>query len=116
MDRHIPVYKLNVSYAFATSKGVWHNIRLSRPFTKWFSADGYFVAKPLQQWLATEIPVVGLADPGNVVENIDKSGQKAIESGSSGQIGDVLKGLKSGGGEVQAEGGRTGTRSRIGKK
>ncbi|KAI9702070.1 MAG: hypothetical protein M1836_001414 [Candelina mexicana] len=116
VDRHIPVYHLNVSYALPTSKGVWHEIQLSRPFTKWFSADGYFVAKPLQQWLATEIPVIGQADPGNVVENIDKSGHNIIESGSSGHAEDIVKSLKPGAMGAPTEWTRAGTRSRGGRK
>ncbi|KAI9722585.1 MAG: hypothetical protein M1812_001516 [Candelaria pacifica] len=103
VDRHIPVYHLNVSYALSNNRGIWHNIHLARPFTKWFSADGFFVAKPLQQWLATEIPVVGQADPGNVVENTDKSGHDVVKSGGSGQLEDVVKRLKTGSSNHQAE-------------
>jgi len=37
--------------------------------------DGYFVAKPFQQWLASEIPVVAEADPSNVVEEIGRGSE-----------------------------------------
>lgn len=40
---------------------------LSAPFTRWFDVNGFFVAKPFQQWLATEISVIGQADPGNAI-------------------------------------------------
>jgi hypothetical protein len=40
--------------------------------TRWFTADGYFIAKPFQQWLASEVPVIGAADPNNVVEEIGR--------------------------------------------
>lgn len=39
---------------------------ISCPFTRWFDSDGYFVAKPFQQWLAGEIAIIGEADPKSV--------------------------------------------------
>ena len=39
---------------------------ISSPFTRWFDSDGYFVAKPFQQWLASEIAIIGDADPKSV--------------------------------------------------
>ena len=39
---------------------------ISSPFTRWFDSDGYFVAKPFQQWIASEISIVGDADPKSV--------------------------------------------------
>jgi hypothetical protein len=47
-------------------------IHIRTPFTRWFTSDGYFVAKPFQQWLASEVPVIGAADPNNVVEEIGR--------------------------------------------
>lgn len=38
---------------------------IEAPFTTFFTADGYFVAKPFQQWLATSIETIGDADPKN---------------------------------------------------
>jgi hypothetical protein len=38
---------------------------IQAPFMCWFSSDGLFVAKPFQEWLASEIPVVGKADGKN---------------------------------------------------
>ena len=31
----------------------------------WFTADGYFVAKPFQQWLASSVQAIGEADVKN---------------------------------------------------
>ena len=42
-------------------------LKIAAPFTRWFDADGFFVATPFQQWLATEIPPIGEADSKKVV-------------------------------------------------
>ena len=52
------------------SQSTWKEIKIEAPFSRWFSADGYFVAKPFQHFLAGGIPVVGEADPKNAVEEI----------------------------------------------
>ena len=65
-------------------------------FTTWFTADGYFVAKPFQQWLASSIGMVGdadkknamrdqgdeLAEPGPEVELIDQSQSNGTATGA----------------------------------
>jgi hypothetical protein len=56
--------------------------------TRWFTADGFFVAKPFQQWLASEVPVIGAADPNNVVEEIGRGssqGGLGMGQGMGGQ-------------------------------
>ncbi|KAK4634918.1 Signal peptidase complex subunit SPC2 [Fulvia fulva] len=61
--KHDPTYYLTVSTtkpnAPATSR------QLQAPFTTWFTADGYFVAKPFQQWIASSIEEVGDVDLKN---------------------------------------------------
>lgn len=37
-------------------------------FMQWFTADGYFVAKPFQQWLASSIDIIGEADPKSLAD------------------------------------------------
>jgi hypothetical protein len=39
--------------------------QIRTPFTTFFTRDGFFVAQPFQQWLATTIEVVGNADSKN---------------------------------------------------
>lgn len=75
--------------------------------TRWFTSDGYFIAKPLQQWLASEVPVIGAADPENVVEDIGRgSGAQELNLNSSNAI-DVLNQLKASGASfVSGEGRR----------
>ena len=50
---------------YSTSHGDIKTLELSSPFTRWFDVDGFFVAKPFQQWLASEIPLIGEVDPKN---------------------------------------------------
>ncbi|GAB7348011.1 hypothetical protein MBLNU459_g5505t1 [Dothideomycetes sp. NU459] len=40
---------------------------IDAPFMQWFTADGFFVAKPFQQWLASSVDIIGDADPKNLV-------------------------------------------------
>ena len=63
MKKHTPIYNLTVRYQNPRESDAfhWETICISSPFTRWFSADGQFVAKPFQEWLASEIPVVGSA-------------------------------------------------------
>jgi signal peptidase complex subunit 2 len=39
------------------------------PFTTWFTADGYFVAKPFQQWLASSVEAIGDVDLKNALRD-----------------------------------------------
>lgn len=65
VTKHTPVYNLTVRYGNTSSEG--KTIELSSPFTRWFDADGFFVAKPFQLWLASEIPLIGEVDSRNSV-------------------------------------------------
>jgi len=97
VTKHKPIYNLTVRYRTPSARRrssnaeTWQTIELSAPFTKWFSAEGYFVAKPFQQWLASEIPVVGAADPGNVVKGVGEVRTVKVE-----EMKGVLDGLKTG--------------------
>lgn len=42
--------------------------------------DGFFIAKPFQQWLASEVPLIGQVDPSN---NTGGSGKKSIADGET---------------------------------
>jgi hypothetical protein len=37
-------------------------LELSCPFATWFTADGYFVADPFQQWLSNSVDLIAAAD------------------------------------------------------
>ncbi|TKA31743.1 hypothetical protein B0A50_01821 [Salinomyces thailandicus] len=66
--KHTPVYYLAVTVTDAAetvSKPVVK--RLEAPFTSFFTADGFFVAKPFQQWLAGSVKSIGNVDVKNAV-------------------------------------------------
>jgi hypothetical protein len=68
--------------------------------TRWFTSDGYFVAKPFQQWLASEVPVIGAADPNNVVEEIGRGSTGGVDQTlnlDSSNAVDILQQLKASG-------------------
>jgi hypothetical protein len=57
------------------------------------------VAKPFQQWLASEVPVVGAADPDNIVEDIGRGSEADSSFNVSGTNAiDILQQLKAGAG------------------
>jgi hypothetical protein len=68
--------------------------------TRWFTQDGYFIAKPFQQWLASEVPVIGAADPSNVVEEIGRGStggmNKELNLNADNAV-DILQQLKASG-------------------
>lgn len=84
---HIPIYHLTVSVD-------GRKLDIKAPFTRWFSADGYFVAKPFQQWLASEISVIGEADPNNVVEEIGRG--NVVDGVRPEKVQDVLDQIRKG--------------------
>ena len=64
--KHDPTYYITV-----TSSSGSNSRQLECPFTTWFTVDGYFVAKPFQQWLASSVDVIGDADKKNAVVQED---------------------------------------------
>ena len=63
-SKHEPTYYLTVT-TMAVGASSYKIRKIEAPFTTWFTADGYFVAKPFQQWLASSVPVIGDADLKN---------------------------------------------------
>jgi len=87
--KHDPTYHLSIT-TFTTSRSSSSSLTsspetrdVSAAFARWFTADGYFVAKPFQQWLASNVPVIGAADPNNIVEEIGR-GNVTEATGSRG--------------------------------
>lgn len=64
-QKYSPIYRLTVRVSQSRTAEPTTS-EISCPFTRWFDADGYFVAAPFQQWLAREIPLIGAADPKSV--------------------------------------------------
>jgi hypothetical protein len=80
-DKINPTYNVKVRYSKGSSK--WTEAKLTSAFAKWFSEDGYFVARPFQHFLASNIPIVGEADPKNVAAYIEPvAAPQAIATGT----------------------------------
>ena len=64
VSKHTPVYKLTVRQSEHSNRPpfMWKSKEISSPFTRWFTADGYFVAEPFQQWLSEEVEMIAAAD------------------------------------------------------
>lgn len=85
-------------------------MKLSASFTRWFDQDGSFVAKPFQQWLASEIPAIGAADPKNKQAKLEGSNGK-LQVAEAVVIETPRKGTGTG-----ADDGTPNTRSRKSKR
>ena len=96
--KHTPIYECTVTFQPAPyNSNPEQVIKIRAPFTRWFTSDGYFIAKPFQQWLASEVPVVGAADPNNVVEEIGRGSEaERVLNVSGNNVLDVLEQLKTG--------------------
>ena len=67
VEKHNPTYFVTARYCKSSKPDQWHTIDIQSPFSRWFDEQGHLVVQHFQQWLATEIPVVGGADPKNVI-------------------------------------------------
>lgn len=76
---------------------------LSAPFTTWFTADGYFVAKPFQQWLASSVPLIGEADQKNAGR--EEKEQLAASGTESEVLADISNGSVAATGSSQGKAG-----------
>jgi hypothetical protein len=104
--KHIPIYECDVFFKPAGSN-LEQKIHIRAPMTRWFTSDGYFIAKPFQQWLASEVPVIGAADPSNVIEEIGRGSEVERTLNVTGNNAlDVLEQLKASGAKVSSESGR----------
>ena len=86
-------------------------LKLSAPFTRWFDEDGCFVAKPFQQWLASEVSLIGQADPKNKVSGIE-NGHGGVSVAEAVVIQHTDKPVRAG----ERDASTPGARSRKGKK
>jgi len=65
--KHDPLYRLTARYTSPNSSTL-KEMSIEAPVMRWFTADGFFIAKPFQQWLASSIPLIGQLDPTNASE------------------------------------------------
>ena len=97
-QKYDPTYRLTVNISSPGTPAP-KTLEISSSFTRWFDSDGFFVAKPFQQWLASEIQIVGEADPKNA-----EAAKKIQEGYLELTDGDV----KVADARLEAEGGTTG--------
>lgn len=79
-EKHKPIYNLTISTFKKENPEKPHVVNLKKPFTQWFDKEGRFVVLPFQQMFASNVPVIGVADPDRVVEEKMKL---KIEDGKS---------------------------------
>lgn len=66
-EKYVPIYNLTVTTYFKDHPKVPNTVMVKKPFTQWFDKAGHFVALPFQQMVASNVKIVGQADPGKVV-------------------------------------------------
>jgi hypothetical protein len=109
--KHIPIYEADITFS-SSGSSLAQTIHIRAPMTRWFTADGYFIAKPFQQWLASEVPVIGAADPNNVVEEIGRGSaadQNTFNVDAS-NAAEILEQLKASGANITGASGGSGRR------
>jgi signal peptidase complex subunit 2 len=81
-QKYVPIY--NVSVTTYKYKGKTESVTFSKPFMEWFDKKGHFVSTPFQQIFATNVKIVGEADPKRVVEEKKKIViEKPVDDGRS---------------------------------
>lgn len=85
--KHDPTYYLTVTTTNPTA--TW---QIKCPFTTWFTADGYFVAKPFQQWLASSVQAIGDADQKNAAPEEQEVLDAEVVNGTPSASGAESKG------------------------
>jgi len=90
-----PNYQLTAQYQSSGTSGEMKEIKIQAPFMQWFTADGFFVAKPFQQWLASSIPFVGEADPSNAAE-VSQGGNASEATVDTASVPMAVEGLATG--------------------
>jgi signal peptidase complex subunit 2 len=79
-EKHVPIYNLAITVTGKEGKE-GKEIKLKKPFTGWFDKSGAFHSLPFQQMFASNVSLIGEADPGKVVEK--KKQTVTIDDGKS---------------------------------
>lgn len=106
-NKNDPTYFLDVTTS-STSSSSPSTRQIKTPFTTWFTADGYFVAKPFQQWLASSVDAVGDVDTKSALR--DERDELAAPGPPTNVIASAALG------ETQATGAETGKSGKKAKK
>ncbi|KAJ9615133.1 signal peptidase complex subunit spc2 [Cladophialophora chaetospira] len=60
-QKHSPDYKLKVTYSAPSTGKKWEDKEINGQFTQWFNTHGFLQHKEFQQWLNSNIDVLGTA-------------------------------------------------------
>ncbi|EPE31596.1 hypothetical protein GLAREA_12352 [Glarea lozoyensis ATCC 20868] len=80
-DKFKAVYRVTV--ITTTKDGKSTTKKVDKAFSGWFDAAGHFVTRPFQQMLATNVELIGQADPKNVVVAAKKEKVDEVEDNRS---------------------------------
>jgi signal peptidase complex subunit 2 len=64
----------------AGRNGTTREIKISRPFREWFDQTGTFVPAPFQQMFASNVDIIGRADPKRVVAEKKKGAAAGLDT------------------------------------
>ena len=90
-----PIYRLSARITSSASRDQSKDIEVDAPFMRWFTTDGYFVAQPFQQWLASTVAFVGEVDPKSKAGATAQIGTQAATR-QPGSANGALDGLTTG--------------------
>jgi len=114
-EKHVPIYNITITTYSKAQPTVPKTITLKKPFTHWFDKQGHFVAVPFQQIFASNVSLIGQADPKRVVKKekkavIPEESNKTMDekwasllAESSGVSLDDLSGIPAGKGSVKGK-------------
>lgn len=68
--KHVPIYNLTITTYPKGQPQKPQSQTLNKSFNEWFNKAGYFVPLSFQQMLASNVPLIGAADPTRVVSTI----------------------------------------------
>jgi len=77
--KHQPIYDITIKTYTKAQPNEPNTITLKKPFTHWFDKQGHFVALPFQQVFASNVSLIGQADPTRVVKKekkVEKPGEE----------------------------------------
>lgn len=78
--KNVPIYNLTITVTGRGSSGSPREIKISRPFREWFDENGAFVPVPFQQMFASNVAIIGAADPKRVATEKKKGAAATLDA------------------------------------
>ncbi|POS85498.1 hypothetical protein EPUL_002127 [Erysiphe pulchra] len=70
ITKNVPIYHLTITTYLKSQPLKPQTQNLKKPFNEWFNKAGYFVPLSFQQMLASNVPLIGAADPVRVISTV----------------------------------------------